>query len=83
MPLWLLLVTLLGGALLVQRGSAPPADDKDVPLPAAVNRVENASSDAKDERLLAPLLDKQATGLRENQGTSCAAGTYPQPCGTS
>ncbi|MCE9528947.1 MAG: hypothetical protein K8R36_23115 [Planctomycetales bacterium] len=55
MPLWLLLVTLLGGAFLVQRGGVTSTGDRDAPPPAAVNQGDAKGPEISDDRMLAPL----------------------------
>ncbi|MGI8978561.1 MAG: hypothetical protein ACR2FY_05010 [Pirellulaceae bacterium] len=54
MPIWLILVTLLGGAFLVQRGNQPAEDKGGGAPPTSHAASEAASSDAND-RLRAPL----------------------------
>ena len=52
-PWWLLIVTLLGGAFIVQRGNQP-AEDKEAGTPPAVHAAATETSAAED-RIQAPL----------------------------
>src|SRR5687768_9797655 len=53
-PWWLLIVTLLGGAFMVQRGNRP-AEDKEAGAPSVVRASAAAETSAAEDRLQAPL----------------------------
>jgi hypothetical protein len=53
-PLWLVLVTLLGGTFLTRRGKEPVVEKLE-PRPAAVQAVIDADFSQAEDRMLAPL----------------------------